>query len=88
MSTLGLLDAAGLRTTLMRQEKQRFLTGDEMLASQILPVTAVHAKLSGAPQLQLQDFPNNVKGKMAGNSMSTLCCGTMLLVCILALEKL
>ena len=68
------------------QDKRRFLTGEEMLASQVLPVTSLHASLCGAPKLQVENLPNNVKGRMAGNSMSTLCCGAMLMACILALE--
>ncbi|CAK9060883.1 Uncharacterized protein SCF082_LOCUS31987, partial [Durusdinium trenchii] len=67
-------------------EKQRFLTGDEMIASQVLPVTVQQASLSGAPKLELGELPNSTKAKMAGNSMSALCCGAMLLTCILALE--
>ena len=68
------------------QEKKRFLTGDEMISSQVLPTNDVQATMSNAPKLDLQEFRNSTKAKMAGNSMSALCVGAMLLVCVLALE--
>lgn len=70
-----------------RQEKKRFLSGDEMLASQILPVTVQQAKTCGAPRLELQGINNNSRGKMAGNSMSTPCIGAMMLLASIALER-
>jgi hypothetical protein len=71
---------------LPRQELRRFLTGQEMVTSQILPTTDSQSSICRAPKLQLDGLRNNVLAKMAGNSMSSLCCGSMLLVCLLALE--
>ena len=62
------------------------MTGDEMISSQILPVTHAHALESGAPMLQLGGMNNATKAKMAGNSMGAPCVGLMLLVAALALE--
>lgn len=76
----------GSSRTGLPQEKGRFLTGDEMISSQILPVTHAHALESGAPMLQLGGMNNATKAKMAGNSMSAPCVGLMLLVAALALE--
>ena len=72
--------------THLSQEKGRFLTGDEMIASQILPVTPTQALACGAPVLQLGGLSNATKAKMAGNSMSAPCVGLMLLVAAVALE--
>ena len=71
---------------LARQELHRFLTGQEMVTSQVLPTTDSQSFICQAPKLELDGLRNNVVAKMAGNSMSSLCCGSMLLICLLALE--
>ena len=71
---------------LPRQELGRFLTGQEMVTSQILPTTCSQSSICRAPKIELDGLRNNVVAKMAGNSMSSLCCGSMLLICLLALE--
>ncbi|CAK8990645.1 unnamed protein product [Durusdinium trenchii] len=67
-------------------DKKRFLSGEEMLASQILPINKQQADVCGAPVLQLDGLRNAAKAKAAGNSMSVPCVGLMLLVAALALE--
>lgn len=62
------------------------MTGDEALASQILPTNERQSALCGAPALQLGELSNGTKAKMAGNSMSVPCVGLMLLISALALE--
>ena len=68
------------------QEKKRFLTGAEMMSSQLLPTTEKQSALCGAPMLQLQGLRNNAIAKMAGNSMSVPCVALMLLIAVLAFD--
>ena len=68
------------------QAQKRFLSGQEMLASQVLPTTDEHAALSRAPKLQLDSTTESVQGRMAGNSMSTPCVASVFLTAILALD--
>eukprot|EP00438_Fugacium_kawagutii_P000869 Skav215100 [mRNA] locus=scaffold899:136949:138049:- [translate_table: standard] len=69
------------------QETKRFLSGDEMIASQVLPVTKKQSLRCGGPMLELESTNNSARGKMAGNSMSAPCVGAVLLIAALALEK-
>lgn len=68
------------------QDKQRLLSGTEMIASHIIPVTCEQGRSCSAPPLCLEGLSNQVKAKMAGNSMSVPCVAAILLVAILALE--
>ena len=77
-----------LSTESPNQEKKRFLTGPEMLASQILPVTAGQARKAMAPKLDLSNLRSNQSAHMADNSMSVPCVAAMLLVAMLALEQI
>lgn len=77
-----------LASPLLRQEKQRFLSGDEMLSSLILPINEQQSNLCGAPALNLSNLKNSTKAFMAGNSMSVPCVGLMLLAAALALEPI
>ena len=67
------------------QEKHRFLTGNEMLASQLIPTTAKQAAICSAPVLRVGDSGLN-KGTAAGNTMSTPCVGAIMLIAAMALE--
>ena len=68
------------------QDHGRFLSGREMLASQVLPTTAEFAKSCGAPQLELGEISDAQYGRMAGNSMSVPCVATVILAGVLALD--
>ena len=68
------------------QDKQRFLTGEEMLNSMVLPTTKEQANACGAPKLELGDMRNTLMAKCAGNSMSAACMGAIAMVALLALE--
>ena len=77
-----------LASPLLSQEKERFLSGEEMLSSLILPITEQQSDLCGAPALDLSNLKNSTKAFMAGNSMSVPCVGLMLLAAALALEPI
>ena len=68
------------------QDQKRFLAPRELLSSQLLPVAPEHARLSGAPVLDLTGVPANHASKMAGNSMNTACVGLFLLAAVLMLD--
>ena len=65
---------------------RRFLTADECLASQVVPVTPAQSQLCGAPRLDTGDASERTVVRMAGNGMHTPCVGVFLLCAMLALE--
>ena len=68
------------------QELRRFLDPREMVASQILPVTPEQSERCGAPMIDFNGIRPAKVAKMAGNSMSGVCVGAMLLIAALALK--
>ena len=73
-----------LRTS--QQEHKRFLTGHEMVSSQLLPVTPGQARKCGSPKLELSCLSERQIARAAGNSMSASCVGAILLAAVLALD--
>lgn len=68
------------------EEHSRFVTPEEMLSSQVLPVTSKQAEACMAPKLDLSGVPPLKIAKMAGNSMNVQCVAAVLLTAILALD--
>lgn len=68
------------------EDNSRYLDPLEMMSSQVLPVTASHARRCGAPKLELDGVPPSQISRMAGNSMNVQCVAAVCLTAILALE--
>ena len=71
---------------LQPQDKKRFVSPKELLSSHILPVTDEHSRICRAPALCLDGVSDGQQSKMAGNSMSSVCVGMVLLAACLSLE--
>ena len=69
------------------QVHKRFLSAAELLASHVLPISEAQARLSGTPKLELDSVSQSNMVRMAGNAMSVPCIGSMILACVLGLEK-
>lgn len=69
------------------QEHRRFLQPTELLAAQTLPTTNLQAEQCGAPKLVCREVKKSSLYRMAGNSISVPCLGTIVLAAICGLER-
>lgn len=70
------------------QDHCRFLSPKEMMNSHVMPTTRQQAALSGTPRLCLKSASHPNRVKMCGNAMNLPCVGSVILACILGLEKI
>lgn len=63
------------------------MTADEMLVSQVVPITPAQASRCGAPRLAKSQTSERSAKRMAGNGMSVPCVGVFVLFAMMAAEK-
>lgn len=73
---------------MFRQDSQRFMEPNELMAAQTIPTSRLQARKCQAPQVDVQGIGHSSVCRMAGNSMSIPCVAAVLFCASLALQPI
>lgn len=69
------------------QDLGRRLSPQEMISTHLVPTTANHARICGAPKLITDGATATQLVSCAGNAMNTACVGALVLACVMTMGK-